>query len=159
MSRSKPTCEKCGLPALVHVTNEVPTGATMRHLCLACADLEEQDVPHRDRFLHYGAILMSVGAVILVLSVLADYLKFGGSAGFGPKQEIGVGVAIVCFFTAALVRVPTLMVIGVFAGSLTILADVFQFGHDPGFGWHQGLGTFVGVTLLGTGWLEARRQN
>jgi hypothetical protein len=142
----------------VHVTNEAPSGATMRHLCLACADLEQTDGTPRERYLNYGAILICVGGIVTMLSLLADELKFGDSEGFGPKQELGVGVALVFVFTAALVRIPTLLVIGILAGALTILADIFQFGHEDGFGWSQLLGTAVGLTLAACGWLEARRQ-
>jgi hypothetical protein len=159
MSRSKPACERCGAVALVHITSEAASEISVRHLCLHCADLEESAPLTRDRYLHYGAIMMSVGSIILFLSLFADSLKFGNSEGFGPLQQLGLGMALICVFTAALIRVPTLMIIGVVGGLLTILADVFQFGHDPGFGWHQKLGALVGATLILTGWLESRRQS
>ena len=146
-------------PALVHITNELPAGAIVRHLCLQCADREEAEWHGHEHFLNYGAILISVGSIALLLSVFADQLKFGNSQGFGPKQEIGLAMAMTCVFTAALIRVPTLMVIGVLGGGLTVLADVLRFGHEPGFGWHQQVGTLIGGALVICGWLESRRQS
>src|SRR5262249_9659836 len=119
----------------------------------------EYSPPGKEQALNYGAILISVGVITLLLSVFADQLKFGNSQGFGFKQDLGLAMAMICVFTAALIRVPTLLVIGVLGGGLTVLADVLQFGHDPGFGWHQQLGTLVGATLVLCGWLESRRQN
>ena len=159
MSRPKPPCERCGSPALVHITNEAPSGATVRHLCLRCADVEETAFDGQEQYLNYGAILISVGMIALLLSVFADELNFGSSQGFGAKQELALAMAMICVFTAALIRVPTLMVIGVLGGGLTVLADVLHFGHDPGFGWHQQLGTLIGALLVVCGWLESRRQN
>jgi hypothetical protein len=102
---------------------------------------------------------MSLGCVVLLISLFADQLRFGHSEGFGPKQEIGLGIAVVCVFTAALLRVPTLMVIGILAGGLTILADILRFGQEEGFGWQQMLGVAVGGTLVLCGWLESWRQS
>lgn len=158
MNRNKPACERCGAVALVHITSEAASEISVRHLCLRCADLEESAPAPRDRYLHYGAILMSIGSIILIISLLADYLKFGNSEGFGPLQQLGLGMALICVFTAALIRVPTLMIIGLLGGLLTILADLFQFGHDAGFGWHQKLGAMVGAMLILSGWLESRRE-
>ncbi len=157
MSRPQPVCERCGEPALVHITSEASSGPTMRHLCLRCADAEQPDRPARDRFLNYGAILFSLGAFVVLLSAFADVLRFGRSEGFGPRQAVGLGIALVCIFTAAIVRVPTLMVFGILAGGLTILADVLKFGHGPGFGWNQMLGVAVGLALILSGYLESRR--
>jgi uncharacterized membrane protein len=66
---------------------------------------------------------------------------------------------VMLVLTAALIRVPTLMVIGLLTGSLTILADMFRFGQEQGFGWHQMLGTILGITLLAAGLLESRRES
>ncbi len=170
MSRIKPGCEKCGAPALVTIANEgssMPStattqetqgAATMRYLCLRCADDEELSRQKRDASLNYSAILISVGLVSLFLSVFADWLGFGRSEGFGWKQDIGLVAAAVLVLTAAIVRIPTMLIIGVFTGALSILADLFQFGHERGFGWHQMMGTAFGIVLIGAGILESRRQ-
>jgi uncharacterized membrane protein len=159
VSRPRSACEKCGAPALVTITNEDPSGATTRFLCLSCAEVEESAVLHRDRYLNYSAILLTVGAVVLGISLFADQLRFGNSEGFGLKQYFGMSVAVMLVLTAALIRVPTLMVIGLLTGSLTILADMFRFGQEQGFGWHQMLGTILGITLLAAGLLESRRES
>lgn len=146
---TKFVCEKCGAPALVNITNDESQGPTMRHLCLHCADVEETSSRRGYRNLDYGAILMAVGLFVLLLSLLADWLAFGvDSAGFGWKQRIGLVLAGVMVTIAAIVQVPTLMIIGLLLGGLTLLADLLAFGHAPGFGLHQVLGTVLAVLLI-----------
>ncbi len=156
VSSAKFVCEKCGAPALVNITNDEEQGPTMRRLCLACADLEETAGAERRRHLNYGAILISAGAFVLLLSILADWLGFDAGA-FGWKQRGGLLLAGVLVTTAAIVQVPTLLVIGLLFGGLTLLADLVGFGNAPGFGLHQGIGTLLGVMLVAAGLVEARR--
>jgi hypothetical protein len=157
--RTKPACERCGQPALVNITNDEAHGITMRHFCLACAEAEEMEAEQRDQYLNYGAILISVGLFVLVLSVFADWLAFGHPlSGFAWKQRTGVALAGMLILTAAVVQIPTMLVIGVLFGTLTILADLLAFGQAPGFGWQQTLGTVLGLLLLLTGISEARRR-
>jgi hypothetical protein len=156
--RTKPPCEKCGQPALVNMKSEDASGPTVRYLCLACADVEEISSARRDPSLNYSTILISVGLVVLCLSAMADWLAFGDSSGFGWKQYMGVLLAGVLILTASIVRISTLMVIGLLTATLTMLADLFQFGHERGFGWHQTIGVVFGIVMVAAGMLEARRQ-
>ena len=158
MTQAKPSCDKCGAPALVNIKSEGANGPTVRRLCLTCADVEEIDRDQRGPSLNYSAILISVGFVVLMISALADWLAFGDSSGFGWKQYAGVLLAAVLILTASIVRISTLMVIGLLTAMLTMLADLFQFGHDKGFGLHQILGIVLGVVMIVAGILDARRQ-
>lgn len=42
-----------------------------------------------------GVVLFGVGAVILILAIVADPIGFGGSPGFGWKQILGALVGAV----------------------------------------------------------------
>ena len=158
MAQAKPLCDKCGAPALVNIKSEDANGLTVRHLCLACADVEEIARTRPQPSLNYSAILISVGLVVLILSACADWLAFGDSSGFGWKQDTGVLLAVVLILIASIVRISTLMVIGLLTAMLTILADLFQFGHDKGFGSHQIIGVVLGLVMIVAGILDARRQ-
>jgi hypothetical protein len=155
--RKRAVCERCGAPALVSITSELGASASVRHLCLACADSEEC-VPEADRTLNYSAVLISIGAVVALLSGAADYLGAGRVSGFGWKQDAGILAAGVIVFLSTLLRIPTLFAIGALGGILAALADMLKFGREPGFGWDQGLGVLLGVILIAAGLLEAHRQ-
>jgi len=158
MAQAKPLCDKCGAPALVNIKSEDANGPTVRRLCLACADIEEIARAQREPSLNYSAILISVGLVILMISSFADWLSFGDASGFGWKQYTGVLLAAVLILTASIVRISTLMVIGLLTAMLTMLADYFQFGHDKGFGTHQIIGVVMGIVMIVAGILDARQQ-
>ncbi len=148
MNASRPTCEICGSPAIVHITHEDHQGVLVRHLCLACADGEQQALHTWNRGVDRAAVLAVLGLSILVISVFADHLGFGRSPGFAWKQEAGVLLAALLLLTGALIRVPTLSVCGLLAGGVTVLADRIGFGDSAGFGWQQVAGTAVGGLLL-----------
>ena len=50
-----------------------------------------------------------------------------------------------------------LVVIGVFIGSVTLLADFLAFGSHPGFGTQQMIGSAIGAVILAVG-LHAVRK-
>lgn len=156
-TRTRPPCERCGAPALVNISNDEGGRVTVRRLCLKCAD-EPAPARRGEYSLNYSAILSSVGVAMILLSVFADWLGFGKTPGFGWKQDIGVVLAGILVLVATVVRIPTLLAIGVLTGILSLLADAFHFGDDPGFGWHQVVGVFFGAVLMAAGILEARRK-
>jgi len=157
MSESKPRCEVCGKPALVHISSEDADGTTLRHLCLQCAANEDQPPP-RDRILNLAAVLLVVGLFVLMISLFADALALGRHEGFGWQQLAGLALAGVLTLTAAVMRTPTLLVIGLMMGSSIILADSLGFGSDEDFGMQQIAGLLLGLLLIGAGWLVARRK-
>lgn len=157
MNETRPVCERCGAPARVHTSGHGADGRKIRHLCLACADAEEADAPARERGLNHAAILLSVGVIVLLLSLLADVLKFGQEKGFGWKQQSGILVGGILVLSAALLRIPTLLVIGLVAAALSTLADHLGFGSGEGFGSHQILGVAAGILLIVAGLLMRRR--
>jgi len=40
-------------------------------------------------------VLLVVGVVVLILSLIADAIGIGGSAGFGPVQIVGIIVGVI----------------------------------------------------------------
>lgn len=130
----------------------------MRHLCLACADAEETARPSRERRLNHAAVIMAIGAIIVLLSVFADVLRFGQAGGFGWKQSFGILVAGVVSLCALLMRVPTLLVVGLIAGGLSMIADHIEYGKGPGFGSNQTIGVVIGLGVLFLGLLLLRRS-
>ncbi len=158
MSFVSPICETCGVPAVVHINSGASAGPRMRHLCFGCADREDMSAGSCKRRLNPGAVLAAVGLMMLVISLLADYLAFGGSEGFGWRQLLGVALAGVMILIGAAIWVPTLLAVGLIGAVMTILADRLAFGSSDGFGWQQILGCLVGVCLSFGGIDLARRR-
>jgi hypothetical protein len=131
----------------------------VRHLCLRCADVEENVVPPRERRLNVPILVTTVGLLVLVISVFADPLGFGSSEGFGWQQSTGVALAVILALTGAIMLIPTLLVVGLITGGVTLLADWLRFGSAEGFGWQQILGSALGVLLIAIGLLVARSMS
>ena len=93
MSYVRPICEMCGVPAVVHINSGASAAPTMRHFCFGCADTEDMRAASRKPGLNPGAVIAAVGLMMLVISLLADLLAFGGSEGFGWRQLLGVALA------------------------------------------------------------------
>ncbi len=155
----KHTCEKCEEAAIVHIRSEVAGQVVVRHLCLRCADVEDNVVPPRERRLDVPVVVTTTGLLVLVVSVLADPLGFGSSEGFGWQQWTGVAVAAILTLTGAIIQIPMLLVVGLHTGGVTILADWLGLGSAEGFGWQQILGSALGVLLIAIGLLVARSMS
>ena len=150
----QPVCEVCGAPAIVHFSGGDTVGS-FRHYCLQCAD-EMQAAPKPvDRSLEQALALLVVGSFILGISVLADSLQFGVSAGFGWKQIAGLVLSGVLVLAGALMGVPAVLSVGLLFGGITILADWLGFGSDEGFGFQQMMGVVVGVCIILGGFVYA----
>ncbi len=158
MSYVSPICETCGVPAVVHINSGAYAGPSMRHLCFECADREDMNAASHRRGLNPGAVLAAVGLMMLVISLLADIMAFGGSEGFGWRQLLGVALAGVMVLIGAAMWVPTLLAVGLIGVVMTILADWLAFGNAEGFGWQQILGCLIGVGLAFAGLDLARRR-
>lgn len=158
MSYVSPVCETCGVAAVVHINSGACAGPRMRHLCFGCADREDMSAASCKRRLNPGAVLAAVGLMMLVISLLADVLAFGGSEGFGWRQFLGVALAGVLVLIGAAMWVPTLLAVGLIGVVMTVLADWLAFGSAEGFGWQQALGCLVGVCLAFGGIELARRR-
>ena len=102
--------------------------------------------------------MLAIGLFVFTLSALADLFQFGSSEGFGWKQGTGLILAAVLAMMGSLFGVLVLVVIGVVVGLLTVLADFFSFGSNPGFGVQQKLGSFVGAIILLLGLRTMRRR-
>ena len=155
----KSVCERCGKPANVHITGERYNGENMRHLCVSCTISEREISSSKGRSLNYGAILLSVGLFVLVISSFADILRFGSGEGFGLKQFTGLTIAGLLVLIGAVTKISTVLVIGLIGCILTVLADWLGFGSADGFGWQQLSGLILGAGLIGLGLRVARRIN
>lgn len=105
-----------------------------------------------------GVILIAVGLFVFGVSALADVLQFGSSEGFGWQQDVGLALAAIFMLTGSLFGVMMLVVIGVFIGSLTLLADFVSFGSNPGFGVQQLAGSLIGAVILAVGLRTLRKK-
>lgn len=158
MSRNQVACDLCGTPAVVHIGGDMEMHPRLRHLCAACADAEELARPDRDRRLDHAAVLVAVGFSILFISVFADVLAFGGSEGFGWKQWAGMALAGILVMVGVAMWIPTVLVIGLFVGGLTALADYLGFGNASGFGLQQIGGALLGLGMVMVGFKTARHH-
>ena len=163
MSKGRPVCEKCGLPALVHISDQVPDkGMVVRHYCMHCADehdrLDAQLPASGDNRLSDAAALFVAGVFVLVLSLFADFLRLGGSSGFGLQQLGGVLVGAVLMLLGAIVRAPTMLVFGAITVGLSVVADMIPVGAAEGFGTNQLAGTILGTVLIGVAVWRAKRS-
>ena len=154
MSESMMMCESCGSPAIVRVTDEDAGEAVLHHLCHRCAEAAGPKAGLRGPNL--AALLVCVGAFVLLISVLADVLAFGSTLGFGFQQLGAVLVAGVLVVLGAVLRISTISVIGIATGLIAVLADWLAFGSSPGFGAQQISGSFIGAMLICVGLVLAR---
>ena len=96
--------------------------------------------------------------MVLTLSIAADTLAFGGSEGFGWRQQIGLILAAAVLLMGALARSATLAVVGLVGCGLSFLADSLGFGSGEGFGNQQISGVLLGATLIVIGPVLSRRR-
>lgn len=159
VSETQPLCEKCGRPALVHVTNEIGHEGMVRHYCMECAGRQDQ-IPRRgDRRLNRGLVLMLLGTFTLTFSLFADQIGFGQSPGFGWKQDITLVLGVVLVGVGTLVRASTLFLMGGIIAVLALLADWLHLGSKRGFGYEQTLGTILGFLFLLAGIVRIMRAD
>lgn len=151
MSAFGPRCERCGRPALVHITSEVEQDGGVRHLCLACADQVDAAIHARDRNLNHRAILISVGLFTLGLSLVADRIGLGRVSGFGWKQDAALALGLLLLGVGALIRATTLVIIGGMVTTVTLLAGWMGLGSGGGFGFKQMTGTALGLVMIAGG--------
>lgn len=152
------SCEKCGAPALVHISNGSGQVSLMRHLCLDCAAAEDALVP-RERTLNLAALLIVVGLFTLAISAAADALHLGATANFGVRQLASTALALILVIAGAIIRIPTVAVVGIMMGSITLLADWLALGGRAGFGFKQTIGCMLGCVLIAVGLALSRRRS
>jgi hypothetical protein len=158
VARPQPKCERCGAPANIHTSNVVGGVPQMRHFCQVCFDFAHIDDPRIPRHWGEAAVIAAAGAVLLTLSLFADWFKFGDMAGFGWHQAAGVMLGGLLVLLGAVARAPTLLFIGIVTGALSLLADWLAFGSSEGFGWQQMLGTGLGIMLLAGAFVVSRTR-
>lgn len=141
------------------MTSDMGSGPSERHLCLPCADIEEEEADRANKGLNHAAVLMITGLLTLTLCAGADVFKFGLAEGFGFWQWSGIALGSLLILIGAIVQTATLWVIGVFTIGLTLMAEWLRFGAEPGFGYKQILGCLGGVILIIAGLRLSRDQN
>ena len=134
---------------------------------LVCKDCERRRLSEEQRTLRaiwsYAARLLTyAGALLILLTLLADRLPIAGRSGFGWWQISGVEVGAVCFFIGIVTRRGLIVIGGALLLVLSGGADLFQLGHSPGFGWRSQTVLAVSCLLVIVGmlWeLAMRRKN
>lgn len=158
MNGPRVVCEKCGAPAVVHIGHDPEYGNVIRHFCLGCADAIHAAAVRPRRTLDHAAVAICAGLIVMLLSIFADVLRFGQASGFGWKQDVGMVLGAFTVFLGMLFRIPTVLVVGLQAIALSVLADWLDFGHGEGFGGQQMLGTALGVLITVFGIALALRR-
>lgn len=157
----RPACEKCGAPARVHVSNQLPgVGKVLRHYCFVCADSAQEDVlPTRPDVppLSQSAVYLAAGVFVLLLTITADWIRPGEKEGFGAYQWTALLVSGLLVVAGAVMRATSILVVAGLMGVLTLLADRLKLGGVRGFGAYQIAGCMVGACLVGYGIWVARR--
>lgn len=142
---------------------QVNGATTIRHLCLECADAEWMVVPDdRGRSLpdrvELGAVMAGMGAFVVAVSLSAQLLAFGSSAGFGWRQMAGLVVAGMLVLVAALFRSLTLVAIGVMIGLMCLEGDRLAFASAAHALWQRLIAAAAGMVLLLVGAVLTRRK-
>ncbi len=154
------TCERCGAPALVFIGHDPDHGNVIRDFCLDCADDFDAERRRRGRGLHGPALVICLGLTLLLLSVFADALAIGKSGGLGWKQHAGVIIGGCLTLMGAVLRVPTVLLMGIEVAGLSLCADRLELGLQAGFGPDQLLGSVMGalIVLVGVAASRYRRK-
>ncbi len=142
----------------MHITRDMGVGAGERHLCLRCADIEEEEADRESKGLNHAMVLMVIGLLTMVFCAGADVFRFGLAEGFGFWQWSGITLGSLLILIGAIAQTATLWVIGAFAVGLTLVAEWLRFGAEPGFGYKQILGCMVGAILIAAGLHLSRKQ-
>lgn len=160
MTPHETVCDRCGADANIHITDLVAGMPTIRHFCRICADARglTDDRPRTKQRAAVASVLATVGLFVLALSLFADIISVGDSAGFGWQQRSGMMVAGIILLLGAVTRTLTLVIVGVITVTLDLLADGLEFGSSPGFGWQQQTGVLVGLGLIFVGLMFTRRR-
>lgn len=159
MTETQPVCERCGAPARFHITGEQTGVATVRHLCIDCVIADSGDSSDKPKdVLGRVAVLVSIGLLVLGLSLFADFLKLGRVEGFGTYQTIAVVATGILAATGLSMRVPLMAVTGLLMGIIVVLADWIHLGAVPGFGYNQAMGVLLGLLLILAGFLLFHRH-
>lgn len=156
-------CPKCGSQSFGPVMSTSP-GGSARWVCKDCerGRLSEEQRNRRALGSYTARLLTYAGALLILLTFLADSLPIAGRSGFGWRQITGVEAGAVCFFIG-IVTGRALIVIG--GGLLLVLsggADLFQLGGVPGLGWRSQTVLAVSslLVIVGMLWqLALRRRN
>jgi hypothetical protein len=139
-------------------------GGSQRSVCKECERRRLSDEQRNLRAIwSYAARLLTyAGALLILLTLLADRLPIAGRSGFGWRQITGVEAGAVCFFIGIVTRRALIVIGGVLLLVLSGGADLFQLGHSPGLGWRSQTVLAVSSLLVIAGmvWERAmRRQN
>lgn len=111
---------------------------------------------------HIAKLLTYAGALLILLTLLADRLPIAGRSGFGWRQIAGVYLGAMCFFLGIVMGRGLIVIGGVLLLVLSGGADLFHLGRAPGFGWRNQTLLVVACLLVIVGmlWeLAMRRQN
>jgi hypothetical protein len=156
-------CEQCSGRARVHVLEGYVQGKPVhRHLCLDCAEdaynqyLTGGSTGARPRP-HLSTLMVLAGVLLVTLGAVVDLLGVEGQAGFGWKQQLGLGAGVLLVVLGALLRVDGLTICGGILLGLAVVADVWGLIGSPGLGWRQSAVILVGLVLILTG-LHARNR-
>lgn len=158
---AKGVCVSCGQPAIVTVVGDAGAGRpTRREYCLDCAGRRHESAGMGTVVSPFlPSLLIKGGAVIGLLSLLADYLHIAGKSGFGWKQIAGTEIGALALTLGAFLRMGFLTVGGLVLVVISLGADYLGVGHSEGLGWKQLIALPISVACVVAGLLWQRRQS
>ena len=156
-------CPVCGSESFGPAMTTSP-GGSGRLVCKACERRRLSDEQRNVLALRsYAARLLTYGgALLIVLTLLADFLPIAGQEGFGWRQITGLEAGIVCFVIGIVTRRGLIVVGGVLLLVLSGAADLLELGHAPGLGGRSRTVLVVSTLLVIIGTLcelVIRRQH
>ena len=131
-------------------------------MCKECERRRLSDAQRRVIGSRAARLLTYAGALLILLTFLADRLPIAGQSGFGWRQIIGLDAGAVFFFIGVVTGRGLIVIGGVLLLVLSGGADLLQLGHSPGLGWRSQAVLAVSCLLVIVGmlWeLVLRRQN
>jgi hypothetical protein len=158
-----PKCPVCGSQSFGPAMSPSPSGSR-RSVCKECERRRLSEERRNLRALRgYAARLLTyAGALLILLTLLADRLPIAGRSGFGWRQITGLEAGAVCFLVGVVTGRGLIVIGGVLLLVLSGGADLLQLGHAPGFGWRSQTVLVVSCLLVIVGmlWeLAMRREN
>ena len=159
---AKGVCISCGQPAIVTVVGESGGGRpTRREYCLDCAGRRQESAAGMGTVVSpfLPSLLIKGGAVIGLLSLVADYLHIAGKSGFGWKQIAGTEIGALALTLGAFLRMGFLTVGGLVLVVISLGADYLGVGHSEGLGWKQLIALPVSVACVVAGLLWQRHNS
>lgn len=150
-----PACRLCGKTSQVHIRIDASTDPLILHYCAACADEEQLPAGKSNTGGHLAAISTFAGSFLMFVSLAPNLLRSEFADVLADQIYLGPALAATLLFIGAVTRVPSLIIMGLFAGGLSFLAGNAVSWGISNRSW-QITGCIAGAIMCGLGLGGAR---